>query len=322
MPLLSSHYRPPLFFRNGHFSTIYAGVFRKVKGLSQERERLQLSDGDFMDLDWSTTSKVTQKAVLLFHGLEGNAQRHYMMGSAKNLNANGYDVCAVNLRSCSGEQNALYRSYHSGATEDVKAVLEHVLGKNRYGELFLMGYSLGGNLILKYLGEEQKLPKEIKGGMGISVPCDLKDACDQLLLSKNRMYAKRFKEHLLEKLWEKQRRFPNSIAASTVKRIRTLKDFDDRYTAPAHGFKDAYDYYAQCSSKPFLSRIKVPSLIINAQNDSFLGAGCYPIQEAQENDKLFLEIPKYGGHVGFWGQGEFNYVEERAVSFFDSYSKE
>ncbi len=322
MPLLSSDYHPPLFFRNGHFSTIYAGVFRKVRAVPQRRERLQLTDGDFLDLDWSKAEKETQKAVLLFHGLEGNAQRHYMTGSAKILAANGYDVCAVNLRSCSGEENALYRSYHSGATEDVKEVLDHVLDKNRYKELFLMGYSLGGNLTLKFLGEDQKLPKEIKGGIGISVPCDLKDSCDQLLGSKNRIYAKRFKKHLLEKLWKKQERFPHKIKKEEVEKIRTLKDFDDSYTAPAHGFKDAYDYYAQCSCKPFLPGIKVPSLIVNAQNDSFLGQGCYPVQEAQENDSLFLEMPKYGGHVGFWGNGEFNYVEERAVSFFNTYSKE
>lgn len=318
MPLVHSHYRPPHLFRLGHFSTIYSGVFRSIKGLEQTRERLFLPDGDFLDLDWSKAQGTSNRVVLLFHGLEGNAQRHYIMGSAKLLSENGFDACAINFRSCSGMPNLEYRSYHSGATEDLKAVLEHVQQKDRYMEVFLMGYSLGGNLVLKYLGEGNAVPKEVKGGMGISVPCDLKDTCDQLLAPKNFLYAKRFKNHLLEKLWEKQHRFPEKISLKEIEQIKTLKDFDDVYTAPAHGYKDAMDYYEQCSCKQFLSNINVPSLIVSARNDSFLGKACYPITIAEKCNKLHLEITKYGGHVGFWGESGYSYVEQRAVSFFTS----
>lgn len=320
MPLLNSQYKPPLLFRHGHFSTIYTGVFRKVKGLEQTRERLQLEDGDFLDLDWSKSKKPTTKVVLLFHGLEGNAQRHYIAGSAKILSENGFDACAVNFRSCSGEPNLVYRSYHSGATEDLKAVLAHVLQQDRYEKVFLMGYSLGGNLVLKYLGDGNTIPKEVKGGMGISVPCDLKDTCEQLLLPKNRLYANRFKRHLLEKLVEKQRRFPERISIKDIQKIQTLKDFDDVYTAPAHGFKDALDYYEKCSCKQFLPNITIPSLVLSAQNDSFLGEACYPIAIAEKAEKLYLELPRYGGHVGFWGNNTYSYAEQRAVTFFNSIS--
>ncbi len=318
MPLVPSNYRPPFLFRNGHFSTIYSGVFRKVNGVIQRRERIDLPDGDFLDLDWSEANIPTKKVVILLHGLEGDAQRHYMTGSAKKLNQNGYDCCAVNFRGCSGEDNKTYQSYHSGATYDLKAVLDFVLSTKNYEEVYLKGYSLGGNLLLKYLGEGNQVPKEIKAAVAVSVPCDLKDACDQLLQSKNVLYSARFKKHLLAKLRIKQNKFPHKISDKHIKGIVTLKDFDDTYTAPAHGFEDAYDYYAKSSCKQFLKNISVPSLIVNAKNDSFLGDYCYPFEEAEKNPMVYLEVPDFGGHVGFWGKKNSSYAEKRAVEFFNS----
>lgn len=320
MPLVPSNYRPPFAFRNGHFSTIYAGVFRKVHGLTQKRERINLPDGDFLDLDWSESKLPTKKLVVLLHGLEGDAQRHYITGSAKRLNQNGFDSCAVNFRGCSGEPNRLFRSYHSGATEDLIAVLEHILATRKYDAIYLKGYSLGGNLILKYLGEGNAIPSKIKASVTVSVPCNLRDACDQLLSSKNVLYSARFKKHLLAKLREKRRQFPDAISEEAIKSIVTLKDFDDTYTAPAHGFADAYDYYTRCSSQQFLNTITIPSLILNAKNDSFLGAKCYPYDEADSNENLFLEVPEFGGHVGFWGKKNISYAEQRAVEFFNQYA--
>ncbi len=317
MPLVPSDYRPPFLFRNGHFSTIYSGIFRKVNGVVQRRERLELSDGDFLDLDWSESASSTNKLAILLHGLEGDAQRHYIIGSAKRMNQSGFDVCAVNFRGCSGEPNRLYPSYHSGATHDLEAVLHHVLDLGTYKEMYILGYSLGGNLALKYLGEGNRIPEQLKAVVGVSVPCDLKDACEQLLQPKNVLYAQRFKRHLLEKLREKQQRFPERIGIKQIDAVVTLKDFDDTYTAPAHGFKDAMDYYAQCSCKQFLSQITIPALILNAKNDSFLGEACYPIQEARANPMVYLEMPDFGGHVGFWGRQNISYAEQRALSFFE-----
>ncbi|MFT5738008.1 MAG: putative alpha/beta-fold hydrolase [Maribacter sp.] len=317
MPLVNSSYNPPNFFKNGHLATIYAGLFREVKGLVQTRERIQLPDGDYLDLDWSHSAQPSKKVTVLLHGLEGNAQRAYIQGSAKALNKNGYDVCAINFRGCSGEPNTTYRSYHSGATEDLKAVLEHVLNTREYAEIYLKGFSLGGNLLLKYLGEGNAIPPELKGAVAVSVPCRLDDSLHQLLTFKNTAYAKRFKKNLLSKLKSKQGQFPSKITDSDIQKINTLKDFDDVYTSRAHGFTDAMDYYTQCSCRQFLPNINIPSLIINAQNDSFLGEACYPIEEAKLSKYVFLEIPKYGGHVGFYGVDNFTHTERGAVSFFD-----
>src|SRR6056297_979389 len=317
MPLIPSHYNPPYFFKNGHLSTMYAGLFREVTGIVQHRERIYLPDGDFLDLDWSFANQPSKKVTVLLHGLEGNTQRAYIQGSTKALNSKGYDVCAVNFRGCSGEPNITYRSYHSGATEDLKTLLEHILGNKHYSEIYLKGFSLGGNLLLKYLGEGNTVPLELKGAVAVSVPCRLDDSLRQLLSFKNRAYAARFKKNLIDKLKLKQELFPSKITDVDINNIKTLKDFDDIYTSRAHGFKDAMDYYNQCSCRQFLNNISVPSLIINSQNDSFLGAACYPTKEAEENKSVYLEIPKYGGHVGFYGPDNFTYSERRAVSFFN-----
>lgn len=304
-------------FKYGHFSTVYAGIIRKIDRFEQKRERIDLPDGDFLDLDWSFSKAPSKKVVILIHGLEGNAQRAYIAGSAKEFNLNSYNVCAVNLRSCSGASNRLFRSYHSGATEDLHAVIQHVLETKDQSEIYIKGFSLGGNLALKYLGEGRKIPEEIKAAIGISVPCDLYSSCKELLKRKNLPYAIRFKKNLVKKLKAKQKRFPDRITHEDLLGVVTLKDFDDIYTSRAHGFTDALDYYDKCSCLQFLPNIKIPSLIINAKNDSFIGPECYPYKEADENSGLYLETPNYGGHVGFFGKGNITYTEKRAINFFN-----
>lgn len=315
MPVISSGYNPPHLFKNGHLSTIYSGIFRKVKNVSQKRERISLSDRDFLDLDWSYSSKVSRKVVILIHGLEGNGQRAYITGSAKLFNHEGYDTCAINLRGCSGEPNLLYHSYHSGATEDLEAVIRHILETKNYPDIYITGFSLGGNLTLKYLGENNSIPKEIKGAIAISVPCNLHNSLQQLLKPKNILYAARFKKHLVEKLKAKQKLFPNKILDNDIKSIRTLLDFDDIYTSKAHGFTNALDYYEKSSCLQFLPNITIPTLIVNAKNDSFLGKECYPTEIALTHKYLHLEIPNYGGHVGFYGKNNVTYTERRAINF-------
>ncbi|MCX2718342.1 YheT family hydrolase [Lentiprolixibacter aurantiacus] len=315
MPVLPSPYNPPLLFRNGHAATIYAGLFRRVDGINQERERLELEDGDFMDLDWSYAEKPSQKVAVLLHGLEGHGQRPYITGSAKIFNRAGIDACAVNFRGCSGETNRLYRSYHSGATEDLHAVILHILETGKYTDILIKGISLGGNMAMKYLGEGRTVPKEVKAAIGVSVPCDLHDSLIQLLKPKNWAYAHRFRNHLIAKLRAKQKLYPELITDEQIQNIRTLKDFDDLYTSKAHGFRDALDYYEKCSSGQFLNGIQVPALIINSLDDSFLGEACYPQQEAEKNPKLYLRMPRHGGHVGFIEQGNISYSEKVSLSF-------
>ncbi|MEJ1221304.1 YheT family hydrolase [Sediminicola sp. 1XM1-17] len=318
MPIVTSKYKPSILFQSGDLATIYAGVLRKIDGIVQQRERISLPDGDFLDLDWSFASKKTNKVVILLHGLEGNAQRPYITGSAKVMNDNGFDVCAVNYRGCSGEANRLFRSYHSGATEDLEAVIDHLISKQIYRSIILKGFSLGGNLALRYLGEKGRdLPNELKAAIAVSVPCDLYSSLKELLKPRNFLYAKRFKKHLIEKLVQKQTLFPKEITNEDISKIKTLKDFDDIYTSRAHGFKDALDYYKKCSCLPLLENINIPTLMINAQNDSFLGPECYPTPEAQKNTALFLEIPKFGGHVGFYAPDNLTYTEKRSTIFLE-----
>ena len=151
MPILESTYKPPLFFKNGHVSTVYSGLFRQVKGVIQKRERIVLNDEDFIDLDWSFSTEKTNKVIILLHGLEGNAQRPYITGTAKLFNQNNFDAVGVNFRGCSGSDNLKYRSYHSGATEDLESVINHIIQNKTYTHIYIKGISLGANMLLKYL---------------------------------------------------------------------------------------------------------------------------------------------------------------------------
>ncbi|MFD1064302.1 YheT family hydrolase [Winogradskyella litorisediminis] len=319
MPIIESTYKPLFWTKSGFISTVFSGLARKVNGVNQIRERITLPDTDFLDLDWSYANKESEKVIILLHGLEGHAQRPYLTGAAKLFNDNGIDACAVNFRGCSGEPNLLYRSYHSGATEDLDAVIQHIISLKKYKEIYIKGISLGANMALKYAGEERDVPKELKAIIAVSAPCDLKGSCEELLSFKNRAYAIRFLDHLKQKLKPKLQQFPEEISVSDYKSIKSLIDFDHVYTSKAHGFKDAFDYYKRASSLNYLPHIKVPSLLINALNDSFLSSECYPVKEAKQNSNLFLEMPKYGGHVGFIEKGNVYYNEKKALMFVQKY---
>ncbi len=315
MPVIPSTYKPPFYFKNGFVSTVYSGLIRSVRGIEQKRERITLSDGDFLDLDWSFADKKTDKVIILLHGLEGNAQRPYITGTAKYFNSNGIDALSVNFRGCSGETNLNYHSYHSGATEDLHDVIMHAVNNKNYSEIYLKGISLGGNVILKYLGEREAIVSQVKAAIAISVPCYLKGSAKELHAFKNYLFHDRFKKHLLESLKLKQQKFPDKMSVETLKSIKTLNDFDNTYTSKAHGFEDASDYYEKSSSLQFLPNIKVPTLVINALNDSFLSAECYPVKAAKNNPDLFLEMPAFGGHVGFIEKKNVYYTERRALEF-------
>lgn len=315
MPIVRSSYNPPYFLRSGFISTVYSGILRRVNGVDQQRERITLPDGDFLDLDWSYAAESTLKLVIILHGLEGDAQRPYMTGAAKLFNNNNVDAVCVNFRGCSGEVNLKFRSYHSGETEDLNSVIQHIILTKQYSEIYINGFSLGGNVTLKYLGENPNIPEEIKGAVTVSVPCFLRGSSVELHKFKNVLYHDRFKKYLKNKLKIKQNLFPDKVSVSDIRGIKTLKDFDDVYTSKAHGFEDALDYYQKCSSLQFLSNIKIPTLIINAKNDSFLSPECYPVDAARSNPYLNLEIPDYGGHVGFWDRKNLYYNETRSLKF-------
>ena len=219
MPIVTSSYNPPYRFRNDFISTVYSGLLRKVNGVVQKRERITLLDGDFLDLDWSYASKQTNKLIILLHGLEGDAQRPYMLGASKVFNQNGFDAVCVNFRGCSGEINLKFRSYHSGVTEDLEAVVNHILENKNYSDIYINGFSLGGNVALKYIGEGRSVPKQIKAVVALSVPCYLNGSSLELHKFKNVLYHNRFKAHLKTKLEQKQKQFPEMISDVDICKI-------------------------------------------------------------------------------------------------------
>ncbi|MDG5491804.1 YheT family hydrolase [Psychroserpens sp. SPM9] len=317
MPVIESTYKAPFLCGNGFIATIYSGLFRNVRGVNQERERIETRDADFLDLDWSYAENDSKAVIILLHGLEGHAQRPYITGTAKLFNQNDIDAVAVNFRGCSGEDNRFYHSYHSGATDDLDDVVQHCIQKKGYSKIYIKGISLGANITLKYLGEDRLIPKEIQSAIAVSVPVHLNGSAEELHKLKNKPFAIRFLKHLVNKLKLKINQFPDNVTVEDVKSIKTLRDFDEVYTSKAHGFLDASDYYERASSLPFLKTIKIPTLIINALNDSFLSHHCYPVKAAKANHNLYLEMPKYGGHVGFVQRGNIYYNEQRALEFIE-----
>ena len=316
MPLIESSYVPPWFLRNGHAHTVYPAMRRRVEGISYQRERLELPDGDFMDLDWSKVGR--GQLVVIAHGLEGSSQGGYVRGMVRAFNRRGWDAVAMNFRGCSGEPNRLLRFYHSGVSDDLGLVVEHV-AKRGYARLGLVGFSLGGNVTLKYMGElAEAVPAWLVGAVAISVPCDLKASAGAMSGVSQRPYMSRFISDLHVKLKAKQSRFPKELDDTGYSELRTFKDFDDRYTAPIHGFADAEDYWAKSSSRFHMPTIRCRSLLLNAADDPFLAVECFPTELARSHAWLHLEVPAHGGHVGFVGSGlrpDEYYSERRALEF-------
>jgi predicted alpha/beta-fold hydrolase len=320
LPIIAeSDYKAPLMCSSPHIQTVIPILFRKVPGVTYERERIDTPDEDFIHVDWSRVG--SRRLAIVTHGLEGDSGRAYMKGMVKALNRTGWDAVAMNFRGCSGEPNRKLRLYHSGETKDLHTVVSHVAALDRYDELALVGFSLGGNAILKYLGEpDHEKPVIVKAAVTVSVPCDLKGCSDRLGESRNRPYLRRFLKLLHRKIQTKALMFPDKVNDKGYEQISKLREFDDRYTAPLHGFKDANDYYEKASSRQFLPAISVPALVINAADDPFLSPSCFPIDEAKANPNLFLEIPPHGGHVGFMAfnhDGQY-WSEKRAAAFLES----
>ncbi len=316
MPVITpSSYPSPFLLPGGHLQTIIP-AFREVKGIHYRRERIETPDDDFLDLDWAIAG--SRRIAILSHGLEGNTQRRYILGMIRALHRRGWDALAWNYRGCSGEPNKKLRSYHSGETSDLHTVLSHVIARNQYSEIVLIGFSLGGNITLKYLGElGSQVHPLISKAVAFSVPCDLKSGALKLAQLSNVLYMKMFLRSLHEKVRAKVEIMPDQINDDGFGQIKTFYDFDNRYTAPIHGFKDADDYFAKCSSRQFIPAIRIPTLLVSARNDPFLAEPCYPFEEAKANPNFSLEAPESGGHTGFftWSRDGEYWSETRAMRF-------
>ena len=279
MPVLPSTFRPPAWLRNGHLQTVWPVLRPRHWKLVHEPERLELPDGDFVDLAWLRRERggpPADRLAVLTHGLESDFHAGYIRGMTAALQAAGWDALAWNFRSCGGEPNRLPRSYHSGETGDLGAVVRHAAERGGYDHVALVGFSLGGNMTLKYLGEAPPHPA-VRAAAAISVPVDLASSAGALDRRRaNRIYRRRFIGSLVGKVEAKAKRFPDGFDLRGIRRIRTFQEFDDRYTSRLHGFRDAADYWARSSARPYLAAIRVPTLLLNARDDSFLSPACFP----------------------------------------------
>ena len=317
MPLIDqSFYNPPHYLKNGHLQIFINALLRKPEIVEYQRERINTDDGDFLDLDWLRND--SSHLAILCHGLEGDTKSISILGIAGALQKRGWDVLAWNFRSCGGVMNQTPRFYHGGATDDLERVIQHAFLSHPAQTIALVGFSLGGNLILKYLGERVRDPR-ISRAVTFSVPVDLSASSHRMALSENRIYMRHFLKTMREKILKKRSILPDHLPFDRLPNIKTFHEFDDLFTAPLHGFQNAEDYYHQASSKNYLKEIKIPTLLVNARNDPFLTASCFPTALAKEHTQLFLETPLSGGHCGFLPenrQGEC-WSESRTLTFLE-----
>jgi predicted alpha/beta-fold hydrolase len=320
MPVLPTpEYMPPFPFCSGNLATLYPPIFRPTPISDPQSERIETQDKDFLDFDWHACRiGKSRRLAIIGHGLEGHSRKKYVLGMAHMMTNLGYDAVCWVQRGCGKEINRLPHFYHSGKTDDLHTIITHCLATKKYDEIVLIGFSLSGNQVLKYLGENpSRIPSEVKAAATFSVPCDL--AATEKAISKptNFIYMKYFMDGLSKKIHAKAKQFPELVNPKHLKGIRALYQFDDRFTAPLNGFTDAKDYYAKSSCKQYLTSIRIPTLLVNAQNDPFLQPESYPVAEAEANPNLFLEMPKYGGHVGFVLREKANiYWSEKRVAIF------
>jgi len=295
--IINSKFKPAWWLPGPHLQTLWGAIVPR-RATPLVRERLELPDGDFLDLDWVKKNKDTNRAtVIVLHGLEGSAQSIYAKGILSALANQGYRAALMNFRGCSGEPNRLPKAYHSGETQDLEFVINAVKKRDNKMPVAAVGYSLGGNVLLKWLGETGKA-NPLQCAVAVSVPFLLNKSADRMQSGFSTLYQWYLLKKLQKKMIEKYQVKPQGLKEIMLKKMANFWEFDEVVTAPLHGFKSAKDYYARSSSRQFLKSIKVPTLIIHAKNDPFLYQNSIPTtNELAKSVKL--ELTEAGGHVGF-----------------------
>ena len=288
-------FRPPWWLRSAHLQTIYAPLFRRAPRIPLRRERIELRDGDFIDIDW--TPGPAGPLVLVLHGLEGSSDSKYARGILSAILANGWRGAVMHFRGCSGEPNRLDRSYHSGDTGDLADVVEMLQARDDVSTIVAVGYSLGGNVLLKWLGETGR-EAPLAAAVAVSAPYTLSLAADRLAGGLSRVYQGRLIREMCTKLRRKFAERDAPIDLDAAYGSRNFWEFDDRVTAPLHGFADVHDYYTRSSSRQHLGGIGIPTLILHARDDPFMTPDVVP-SPAELSPSTELEVSERGGHVGF-----------------------
>ncbi|MBF8778760.1 hydrolase [Pseudomonas fulva] len=306
MPFDFTPLRPATALGNPHLQTLWGPLFRRQAQPERDRERFWLADGDFLDLDWHGPHLSDTPLVLILHGLTGSSRSPYVIGLQQALATMGWASVAVNWRGCSGEPNLLPRSYHSGISEDLAEVIAYLRGRRPLAPLHAVGYSLGGNVLLKYLGETGR-HSQLQAAVAVSVPFRLDQCADRMALGFSRLYQAHFMRELATHLQAKRqhlRDLGHADALATLERLgplgrlRTFWDFDGKVTAPLNGFEDAQDYYRRASSRYYLGANRTPTLIIQSSDDPFIFRHSLPTAGELAADTWF-ELHDKGGHVGF-----------------------
>ncbi|HHW78021.1 MAG TPA: hydrolase [Xanthomonadaceae bacterium] len=309
-------FRPAWWLPGPHAQTLWPVLCRRRPRLSLRRERLELPDGDFLDLDWTVGAR--GPIVLVLHGLEGSSDSHYALGLLVAIARRGWRGAVMHFRGCGGEPNRLARSYCAGDTADIAYVVDWLHQREPAAPLAAVGYSLGGNALLKWLGETDADPP-LRAAVAVSVPF-LLDACARRL---GRGLSRLYQFHLLRELRRSyrdkfQHRLDGPISLDQLTALRDFYAFDDRVTAPLHGYAGAHDYYARASCRPYLRRIRVPTLILHALDDPFMSPDAIP-EAAELSASVRLEPSPHGGHVGFvdgrWPWRAGYWLERRIPAF-------
>ncbi len=311
--ITSSQFQPPWWLRNRHLQTLYPALFRKVALVKTRTEQFELPDGDFLDLVWTANdAEKNSPLVIVLHGLEGSIDSPYARGLLNLVARKQWTGVLMQFRGCSGRHNRLDRSYHSGDTGDIHTVITGL--KQRYPDrpLVAVGISLGGNVLLKYLGEQNDNAL-LDAAMAISVPFDLADGARALGKGFARFYQWHLIRHIRNKMKDKFRDRPAPVDMNKIDAWRDFFSFDDNVTAPVHGFKGVDDYYSRSSSRQFLKDITTPTLILHSKDDPFMSEEAIP-KEDELSNSITLELAERGGHVGFVCGDGFNpgyWIEKR-----------
>ncbi len=319
-------YRAPWWLPDGHTQTLWRKI-SMAPVLQRRRQRVELEDGDYIDLDWLDAADAgagQRPLVFVLHGLCGCSSSPYVLAMQHQLYLSGYDSVAMNFRGCSGEPNRLARTYHSGSSDDVEQVLQQILPQQPHDRpLAVIGYSLGGNVILKWMAETG-LRDRVSAGVAVSNPFSLAHCCELMIKGRvSRLYGRFFLRKLTRQFQHKKQWFREHGMTAQLAIMdelddpRTLVDlwqFDDRITAPLHGFDGALDYYERCSSSRFLADIDSPTLIVHGNNDPIIPPSGLPdIRKAPRN--IHWDVHADGGHVGFAASGKRTWLEERIVQY-------
>jgi len=295
--ITNSKFSPRWWLRNPHLQTIVASKLSRHPSADATAERFELSDGDFLDINWS--KKASGPLVCIFHGLAGSINSAYIKAVFHRLEASGFRPVFMHWRGCSGEPNRLARSYHSGATDDIHRLIELVQHRHPGVPVFAIAFSLGANALLKYLGEEAS-QCQLSGAVCVCPPLVLSIGADKLNSGVTRVYQKYLITPMRAQHEAKRARYPELDLPMATPALNNFWKFDDALTAPLHGFKDVHDYYKKCSARQFLRAISAKTHIIYALDDPFFTPEVLP-EEPELSSMVTLELSRHGGHVGFIG---------------------